>query len=192
LNGRNPLFLAQLKAGVRRGSSMAGFSFGLDSGGFAINGSRGQDNLITFDGAPAIRTRSNGTSIGTADVETIQEIQVLTANYNAEYGRSAGGQIRMVTKSGTRDFHGSFYEYFRNDKLDANTWARNRAGQPRETRRFNQFGYVLSGPVFIPRVFNQDRNKLFFLWGQEWVPYRQQVTATQVVPSLPDAPGKLQ
>jgi hypothetical protein len=123
--------------------------------GFAINGSRGQDNLITFDGAPAIRTRANGTSIGAADVETIQEIQVLTANYNAEYGRSAGGQIRMVTKSGTRDFHGSFYEYFRNDKLDANTWARNRAGQPRETRRFNQFGYVLSGPVYIPRVFNQ-------------------------------------
>ena len=184
LNGRNPLFLAQLKAGVRRGSSMAGFSFGLDSGGFAINGSRGQDNLITFDGAPAIRTRANGTSIGAADVETIQEIQVLTANYNAEYGRSAGGQIRMVTKSGTRDFHGSFYEYFRNDKLDANTWARNRAGQPRETRRFNQFGYVLSGPVYIPRVFNQDRNKLFFLWAQEWVPYRQQATATQVVPSL--------
>ncbi|HYO84578.1 MAG TPA: carboxypeptidase regulatory-like domain-containing protein, partial [Bryobacteraceae bacterium] len=184
LNGRNPLFLAQLKAGVRRGSSMAGFSFGLDSGGFAINGSRGQDNLITFDGAPAVRTRANGTSIGAADVETIQEIQVLTANYNAEYGRAAGGQIRMVTKSGTRDFHGSLYEYFRNDKLDANTWARNRAGQPREARRFNQFGYVASGPIFIPNTFNRDRNKLFFLWGQEWVRYRQQVTAQAVVPSL--------
>ena len=184
LNGRNPLFLAQLKAGVRRGSSMAGFSFGLDSGGFAINGSRGQDNLITFDGAPAIRTRANGTSIGTADVETIQEIQILTANYNAEYGRSAGGQIRMVTKSGTRDFHGSLYEFFRNDKLDANSWARNRAGQPREIRRFNQFGYVFSGPVFIPKTWNTDRNKLFFLWSQEWVRYRQQATERQTVPSL--------
>lgn len=184
LNGRNPLFLAQMKAGVRRGSSMASFGFSLDSGGFAINGSRSQDNLITFDGAPAVRTRANGTSVGVADVETVQEIQILTANYNAEYGRAAGGQIRMVTKSGSRDFHGSAYEYFRNDQLDANSWTRNRAGQDREVRRYNQFGYVVSGPIFIPNAFNRDRNKLFFLWSQEWVRYRQQQTSERVVPSL--------
>jgi hypothetical protein len=159
LNGRNPLFLAQLKAGVRRGSSLAGFSFGLDSGGYAINGSRGQDNLITFDGAPGIRTRANGTSVGPADVDTIQEIQVLTANYNAEYGRAAGGQIRMVTKSGTSDFHGTAYEYFRNEKLDANEWARNRAGLPRNAQKFNQFGYNVNGPVYIPGKFNADKKK---------------------------------
>jgi hypothetical protein len=185
LNGRNPLFLAQLKAGVRRGSSLAGFSFGLDSGGYAINGSRGQDNLITFDGAPGIRTRANGTSVGTADVDTIQEIQVLTANYNAEYGRAAGGQIRMVTKSGTRDFHGGAYDYFRNEKLDANEWARNRASLPRNAQKFNQFGYNFSGPVFIPNKWNADRNKLFFLWSQEWVRRRRNPTNTpQTVPSL--------
>ena len=63
--------------------------------------------------AVAVRTRSNGTSIGVADVDAVQEIQVLTANYNAEYGRSAGGQVRIVTKSGQREFHGDFYEYFR-------------------------------------------------------------------------------
>jgi hypothetical protein len=183
LNGRNPLFLAQLKAGVRRGSSMAAFSFGLNSGGYSINGSRPQDNLITFDGAPAIRTRANGESIGTADVETLQEIQILTSNYNAEYGRTAGGQIRMVTRSGSNEFHGSFYDFFRNDALDANTWQRNRAGQGREKRRFNQFGYVISGPVTIPRVFNTDRSKLFFLWSQEWVRYRQDNTTTVTVPS---------
>ncbi len=62
--------------------------------------------LITFDGAVGIRTRANGTSIGTADLDTVQEVQILTANYNAEYGRSAGGQIRMITKSGGQDFHG--------------------------------------------------------------------------------------
>ncbi len=108
LNGRNPLFLAMLKPGVRRG--FLGFSYGLDSGSFSINGSRSQDNIITFDGAVNMRTRANGTSVGTADLETVQEMQVLTANYSAEYGRSAGGQIRFVTKSGGPDFHGSAYE----------------------------------------------------------------------------------
>jgi hypothetical protein len=183
LNGRNPLFLALLKPGVR-GGSLQGFSFGLSSGGLSINGSRTQDLLITYDGAVGIRTRANGTSIGTADLETVQEIQILTANYNAEYGRSAGGQIRFVTKSGSRDFHGTLYEYFRNNELDANTWALNRAGSPRRANKFNQFGYNVSGPVFIPEKWNTDKNKLFFLWSQEWVRFRQEQTSIQTVPSL--------
>jgi hypothetical protein len=177
LNGRNPLLLALLKPGVN-GGALAGFSFGLTTGGLNINGSRTQDNLITFDGAVAVRTRSNGTSIGVADVDAVQEIQVLTANYNAEYGRSAGGQVRIVTKSGSRDFHGDFYEYFRNSAMNANSWARNRnpneeINSQAEPFRFNQFGYALSGPVFIPNKFNSDRNKLFWLWSQEWVRFRQ-------------------
>jgi hypothetical protein len=179
LNGRNPLFLAMLKPGVNSGQTggMAGFSFNLTTGSLNINGSRTQDNLITFDGAVAVRTRSNGTSIGVADVDAVQEIQVLTANYNAEYGRAAGGQIRIVTKSGTRDFHGDFYEYFRNSAMNANSWARNRSPNPEinsqaEPFRFNQFGYALSGPVILPG-FNKDRNKVFWLWGQEWVRFRQ-------------------
>jgi hypothetical protein len=186
LNGRNPLFLAMLKPGVRRGSPMAGLSYGLDSGGFTINGSRSQDSLITFDGAVGVRTRANGTSVGTADVDTIQEVQVLTANYSAEYGRSGGGQIRMVTKSGSREFHGTFYEYFRNSALDANSWARNRNPQTNFVApfRYNQFGYNLSGPVTIPKLFNQNREKLFFLWGQEWVRRRIEDTSFQRVPSL--------
>jgi hypothetical protein len=184
LNGRNPLFLALLKPGVR-GGALSGFSFGLSSGGMSINGGRTQDLLIAFDGAVGIRTRANGTSIGTADLETVQEVQILTANYNAEYGRSSGGQIRMVTKSGTRDFHGSLYEYFRNDKLDANQWSRNRVNLPREAQRFNQYGFILSGPVYIPNKWNTDRNKLFFLWGEEWIKRRRDVTNTaQTVPSL--------
>src|SRR5262245_46987235 len=109
LNGRNPLFLAILKPGVNSGSALGGFSFDLTTGGLNINGSRTQDNLITFDGAVGVRTRSNGTSIGVADLDSTQEIQILTANYNAEYGRSAGGQVRIVTKSGTKDFHGGVY-----------------------------------------------------------------------------------
>ena len=71
-----------------------------------MNGTRTQDTLITFDGAPAVRTRANGAVIGSADVDSTQELQVLTGDYAPEYGRAAGGQIRIVTKGGTQDFHG--------------------------------------------------------------------------------------
>ncbi|MGE0882332.1 MAG: carboxypeptidase regulatory-like domain-containing protein [Blastocatellales bacterium] len=200
LNGRNPLFLALLKPGVS-GGALGGFSFGLTTGGLNINGSRTQDNLITFDGAVGVRTRSNGTSIGVADLDSTQEIQILTANYNAEYGRSAGGQVRIVTKSGSRDFHGAIYEYMRNSALNANSWARNAAtpanqpcSDPRfekanhcrpEPFRYNQFGYNASGPVIIPGTnFNSDRSKLFWLWSQEWVKFRREQTTNIRVPTL--------
>lgn len=185
LNGRNPLFLAMLKPGVRRGGSLADFSYGLDSGGFTINGGRSQDSLITFDGAVGIRTRANGTSIGTADVDTVQEVQVLTANYSAEYGRSGNGQIRMVTKSGTKQFHGTAYEYFRNSAIDANSWDRNRNNLGFVAPfKYNQFGYNVNGPVTIPKVFNENREKLFFLFSQEWVRRRFEDTLQGRVPTL--------
>jgi hypothetical protein len=198
LNGRNPLFLALLKPGVS-GGALGGFSFGLTTGGLNINGSRTQDNLITFDGAVAVRTRSNGTSIGVADVDATQEVQILTANYGAEFGRSNGGQIRIVTKSGSRELHGTFYEFMRNSAFDANSWTRNRTGTadrpcetfPKDTAcraepfRYNQFGYSLSGPVLLPFTnFNKGRDKLFWLWGQEWVRRRRGVTRTLTVPTL--------
>ena len=152
MNGRNPLFLALLKAGVRGGSLQA-FNFTETSGGLSINGSRTEHNLITMDGTVATRTRANDSQVGVSDMDTVQEIQILTTNYNAEYGRTDGGQIRIVTKSGTRVFHGSLYEYFRNSALNANTWVRNStigqaaiSGSP-EAFRFNQFGYVFNGPT---------------------------------------------
>ena len=183
LNGRNPLFLALLKPGVTSRANIGSFSFGLTSGSLSINGSRRQDNIISFDGAVNMRTRSNGTSIGTADLETVQEIQIMTANYNAEFGRGMAGQIRFVTKSGGSDFHGSAYEYFRNNALDANTWSRNRANQPRVAEKFNQFGYVLSGPLAMKK--SQRANaKTFWLWSQEWVVRRRERTSIITVPSL--------
>jgi hypothetical protein len=198
LNGRNPLFLALLKPGVT-GSNMIGNSYSMTTGNFNINGSRSQDNMIFFDGAVGIRTRSNTTwSIGVADLDTTHEVQILAANYSAEYGRSAGGQIRIVTKSGGRDFHGSFYEYFRNAALNANTWSRNQTGSPDRPCdqfptdaacrpspfRYNQFGYTLSGPVLLPWTsFNQERNKVFWLFGQEYVRVRTSTLRTLTVPT---------
>ena len=190
LNGRNPIFLAELKPGVRSGSSLANFSFAVTTGGFAINGSRDKDNMLYYDGAVAFRTRANGSSIGVADADSTQEVQVLTANYNAEYGRSSGGQIRIITRSGGRDFHADVFEFFRNSALDANSWARNSTlgdtginGRPAPFR-YNQFGYNVNGPVYIPGKWNRDRNKFFFLFGQEWVKYRQDVINNMTVPTL--------
>jgi hypothetical protein len=185
LNGRNPVFLAQLQPGVR-GGALAGLNYGLSLGPSAINGARNQETLITFDGAPAVRTRSNGTSIGVADVDSTQEVQVLTANYGAEYGRSAGGQIRIVTKSGTRDFHGNLFEYFRNDALNANSWTRNNSPTTAFVSPFhwNQFGYNASGPVWYPGAkFNKERNKLFWYWGQEWTKYHYLESVFRTVPT---------
>jgi len=191
LNGRNPYLLSLLKPGVN-GGTIGGFSFSLTNS-LNVNGARNQDTLITQDGAVAVRTRSNGTSIAVADADATQEVQILTANYNAEYGRAAGGQIRIITKSGTRDFHGTAYEYFRNSALDANSWSRNNSSDPSLNSkpapfRFNQFGYNVGGPIFIPKHWNTQRDKLFFLFGQEYVRYRQDqqnnLTNTQFVPSL--------
>ena len=109
---------------------------------------------------------------------------MLAANYSAEYGRSSNRQIRMVTRSGGREFHFAAYDYFRNDVLDANSWANNRNNHPKQTRRFNQFGYNFGGPAFIPGKFNQDRTKLFWLFTQEFVRQRQNASTTQVYARL--------
>jgi hypothetical protein len=191
LNGRNPINLALLKPGVRGG---AGGSFGsfqpdsLSNGGFNINGSRSDENLITIDGAIATRTRSAGTIIGTVNVDTVQEIQILTSSYLAEYGRSSGGQIRFVTKGGGHDFHADLYEFYRDEKLDANSWQRNNSPLPEQNGKpapynFNQYGYDIGGPLYIPGKFNTNRDKLFFFWAQEWIDYYREDTATRTVPT---------
>jgi len=182
LNGRNPLYLAQMEPGVVRNNSMAALGFGLDNP-LNVNGARSQESMQTFDGAPMVRTRSNGTSVGTADVDSTSQVQVLSSNYPAEYGRTSGGLIRLVPKSGSTNFHGSVFEYFRNNALNANTWSRNLTGQKRAAFRYNQFGWNLNGPVFFPG-FNHDKRKLFFLVGQEWVKYNHDDFAQQKVPTL--------
>jgi Carboxypeptidase regulatory-like domain/TonB-dependent Receptor Plug Domain len=187
LNGRNPIYIAQLLPGVRGGSTLGDFNFASTGGmSWQINGSRTQDSLVTFDGAPAVRTRANGAVIGVADVDTTQEIQVMTADYAAEYGRAAGGQIRIITKTGTRDFHGSAYEYFRNSELNANTWTRNlsTATNFASPFRYNNFGFTAGGPIWMPKMNEKWREKLFFFVGEDWIRYRATDTQTQAVPTM--------
>src|SRR5579883_372424 len=184
LNGRNPIYMASLVPGAR-GGNLAGLNFNFTQGPSNFNGSRNWENLITYDGAPATRTRANGTSLGAADVDSTSEIQVLTADYAPEYGRSSGGQIRIITKSGTSVFHGSTYEYFRNNDLNANTWSRNLNSSTNFVPPFhyNQFGYNIGGPFYIPNKLNTDKSKFFWYWGQEWVRYRFTDSATWTVPT---------
>src|SRR5882672_5010933 len=172
LNGRNPIWLAALVPGAR-GTTLANLNFGFTQGPANFNGSRNPENLITFDGAPATRTRSNGTSLGAADVDSTQEVQILTSNYAAEYGRTSGAQIRVTTKTGTNQFHGAAYEYLRNTALNANTWARNANPVTAFTApvHYNQFGYNIGGPFYIPNHFNTNKTKVFWYWGQEWLKY---------------------
>jgi hypothetical protein len=190
LNGRNPINLAMLKPGVRGNTALNNFQpDSLTTGGFNINGSRSDENLITIDGAIATRTRSSGAIIGTVNVDTVSEMQVLTASYLPEYGRSSGGQIRFVTKGGGREFRGDVFEFYRDEGLDANSWSRNNSPLADLNSKpapfsYNQFGYTLSGPVTIPGKFNVNREKYFFFWSQEWIRWDREATATSVVPTL--------
>lgn len=188
LNGRNPIYLALLKPGVAGGSIGTFDPDSVSNGGFNINGGRADEYVVMVDGAVATRTRSSGSMLGAQDVDTVQEVQILTANYNAEYGRSSGGQIRFVTKGGTLNFHGDLVENFRNSALDANDWTRNHSPQSSQYLgpapfRFNQYGWDIGGPVWLPKVTKRQNTKLFFFWAEEWIKRREGQTATGTVPS---------
>src|SRR5437867_1791833 len=172
LNGRNPIFLASLKPGVRGGTIGTFDPDSVSNGSFSINGARADEYLVTIDGAGATRPRSSGSILGAQAVEPGEEVQVLTRQCRAECGPSSAGQIRFVTKSGTQQFHGDALENYRNAKLDANSWTRNRSGDPRLTQgpdpfSFNQWGFHFGGPVLLPGGFNAGRTKMFFFWGEE-------------------------
>ncbi len=183
-SGRNPIGVVGLKAGVMGGNfNSRGFS-DLGNGGYNINGSRTDENNITIDGATAIRTRASTNIIGIQNVDAIQEVQVLTANYMPEFGRASGGQIRFVTKSGSNRYSGSGSYFLRDDKLQANTWTRNRSPNAIDNSGpapfdYKQYGYAFGGP--IPGKLFKDR--LFFFAAQEWVNYLAVQTNSATVPT---------
>jgi hypothetical protein len=187
LNGRNPLFEAQLLPGMRGAATMGDFNFAEGvTEPFNVNGTRQQDTLVTLDGAPANRTRANGQIIGVPNVDAIEEIQVLASDYAPEYGRASGGQIRVISKSGTKDFHGSLYEYLRNSDMNANTWTRNLSTLTGSTQpaRYNNFGGTIGGPVWWPGLNEKLRERLFFFVAEDWIRYSYQDYTVQAVPTL--------
>ena len=167
VNGRNPLDLAKLIPGV---VSTANFSVG-GVGGLSnlfINGNRGTENQLTINGVSDIDTGANGSQNVTVSLDSMAEFKILTGTYQAEYGRNAGGQVSLVTKSGTSSFHGSGYWYHRHDDLNANTFINNARGLPRNLFRFNDPGYTIGGPVYIPKLLRRTKDKLFFFFSEEF------------------------
>ena len=168
LNGRNFTFLAQLAAGVN--SPQADTRGNAASGAFAANGLRPAQNNYLLDG---IDNNSdtvdflNGTNfVVLPPVDAIQEFKVQTSDFSAEFGRSGAAVLNATIKSGTNELHGSAWEFFRNDKLDAADFFENARGVKKGELRQNQFGLTAGGPVVIPHIYN-GRNKLFFFGDYE-------------------------
>ena len=143
--------------------------------GGSINGNRNNANNLTVDGVTNIDTGSNGGVLATMNMDMIAEFKVLTNAAPAEFGRSSGAQINVITKSGTRDFHGTGYLFHRHEGLNANSWLNNQQPQangearPRPLYRYNYAGFNAGGPVLIPGTgLNRNRDKLFFFIGMEW------------------------
>ncbi len=164
--GRNPFQLAWSAPGVIKTGDwryLRPFDIGGTSG-FSINGGVRGQNEVLLDGISNVR--GSGTVIHVPTMEAVQEFKVLTNTYDAQYGRTAGGIVTIVTKSGGNAFHGTLFEYFQSEELNANQFELNRAGTPKPPMNINTFGFQLSGPVYVPKVFD-GRNRLFWLLSYE-------------------------
>ena len=170
---------------------------------FSVNGMRNSANNWSVDGADNVDRGSNLTLQTFPSVDSISQFKVERSLYTADSGRAGGGQINVVTKGGTSRFHGSFYEFFRNDKLNANTWSNNanrvslydssdpfhncntsftsNCGARIPPVRWNDFGFTIGGPVSFAG-YNKDKNKTFFFYSQEW---RKIITYNTFNPVLP-------
>ena len=196
LNGRSFQSLIALTPGV----VMTKATFG-EQGQFSVNGQRANANYFTIDGAGAnvgvstgltlVQSSSgslpglgaNGGTNTLVAVDAMQEFRVQTSSYAPEYGRTPGAQISIVTRSGTNQMHGSLFDFFRNDALDANDWFANANSLSKPELRQNDFGGVLGGPVLIPKLYD-GRNRTFFFFSYEGLRLLQPQVESTDVPSL--------
>lgn len=153
LNGRDVLDLAKLLPGVTETNDDSGAA-----GNYSIAGGRSDSVTFLLDGALNNDLLSNGV-VFNPNPDTIAEFRILESNYSAEYGRNGGGVISVVTKSGTNDWHGSVFEFLRNDAFNANSFINNANGLPRDVLKRNQYGATLGGPI--------KRDRLFFFVGYQ-------------------------
>jgi hypothetical protein len=196
LNGRTFQSLIALSPGVQLTPSSI-----VDQGQFSVNGQRTATNYFTVDGVSAnfgtpfattpyeaggaVPTLSaQGGTGALASVDAVQEFTIQTSTYAPEYGRQPGAQVAIVTRSGTNALHGTAFNYFRNDKLDANSWFGNFNGLKRPALRQNDFGGTVGGPVVIPKLYD-GRNRTFFFVSFEALRLIQPVISVPSrVPSL--------
>lgn len=181
-NGRSLFNFATLVPGALPNNNGGG-ELG-DVGAFTVNGQRPNANTMSIDGVANIDTGNNGGNMATTNIDAVAEFKVLTNSYQAEYGRAVGAQLQVVTKSGTRDLHGSGYWYGRRSSWDANTWTNNRTNTPKAETKRNDAGFTVGGPVTLPG-FNTERSKLFFFFSQEH--QRRVQSAGQIQTRVPTA-----
>lgn len=183
LNNRNFMQLITLVPGVTStGDSEIGIGL-VNVVNISIGGQRRNSINFLVDGVMDTDVGSNITLLSVPTVDSIQEFRVITSVPTAEFGRSGGGVVNLITRGGTKNFHGGVYEFVRNDKLNANSFFNNAAGRnadgtlkaPRATLRYNNFGYNLGGPIFVPRlgeggpaIYGKKREKSFFFFSEEW------------------------
>ena len=179
LNGRNYIQLLSLVPGVALTTDdQLELTTSLATGNQSINGNRGQTNNVTIDGGFNLQSGSNASQINNLGIDFIQEVKIQTANFSAEYGRNSGAQVSLVSRSGGNEYHGSGFEFVRNDKLDARPFF----APVRPALRFNDFGYSIGGPII--------KDKFFFFGGQEWK-YIRRLSSPQrrTVPTLAELNG---
>ncbi len=175
---RNILNLLSLTAGVSSG----GDATGINANQLSINGSRTLNSEFTVNGVSVVSGSTGGVQT-LPSTDAIREVNVLTSAYSAEYGRSSGGMVTMVTNSGTNKYHGGIYEYFRNEDLNANNFFNNLRGDPRPQDRYNLFGAKLGGPLRIPKLYEK-KETTFFFFNYEGL---RRSTPYANISSIPDA-----
>ena len=155
---------------------------------FSINGLPPAANNWTIDGADNVDRGSNLTLLSYPSVDAISEFVTLRGTYEAEYGRSASGQVNVATRSGTNAIHGGAYEFFRNDIFNANNYFNDLADVARPKLRYNDFGFTLGGPVVVPHVYN-GRDKTFFFYSQELRRVVNYASSMSLVPTAAEQAG---
>src|SRR5215470_8358924 len=179
LNGRNYMQLVTLIPGaVILDEDQLALTTSLSISQASINGNRPNYNNLTVDGGFNMDSGSNNSQINNVGIDFIQEVKIQSSNFSAEYGRNAGAAINVVTRSGSNSFHGSVFEFLRNDKLDARSFL----SPVRGKLRFNNFGWNFNGPI--------KKDKFFFFGGQEWKYIRQNVAPQrQTIPTRAERNG---
>lgn len=132
-----------------------------------VGGARLFWNTITVDGLVGSNPDFVGLFMAAVSMDAVAEVKLVSNNYTADYGRTPGSTIAVVSKSGTKNFHGTAYGYKRHEKLNANDFFNNRDGIQKSIYRFGTFGFAVGGPVYIPNKFNSGKEKLFFFYSQE-------------------------
>src|SRR5690349_8613736 len=161
LNGRNYAQLALMVPGVSQAGSFAARGTGLDSNvDMSVNGNQSNANLWTVDGVNNMDVGSNATLLVFPSIDSIAEFRVERNSFSAEFGQAQGAVINLITKGGTNRFHGTAFEFLRNDALNATDFFLNQAGQPKQVLRYNNFGFNFNGPIIKDRVF--------FFYSEEW------------------------